>query len=321
MISNKTKIREILADEDFAPFKEFLFPEMFVQNKLMRMLPLKVFDRIWSVDSIISGFQYMKDLRRQGNTLFYPLYQEEEALADPSLKKRVLFHFPVEGKKKFALICAGGGYESVCSFVEAYPVAQALNRMGYHAFVVNYRVGQDAQAPHPMDDLAHAVSSVFRRAEEFGVDTKDYAVMGFSAGGHLAASFGTKELGYEKYGLCRPGIMILAYPVVTMGKYAHRGSRLRLLGKEHISDASYQNRYSVEQQVTSEYPPTYLWQCEADNTVPIQNSRMLAEALEEHDVRYRYHVYPGNAHGWGLATGKAAEGWLDEAVDFWEKIH
>lgn len=320
MFSSNTKIRDILAEEDFALFREFLFPAMFVQHKLMRMLPLKVFDRVWSVESIVNGFQYIKDLRRQGKTLFYPLYREEDAYRDVSLRQRILFHFPVEEKKKFAVICAGGGYESVCSFVEAYPVAQALNRMGYHAFVVNYRVGQDAHFPNPMDDLAHAVSCILQRAEEFGIDAQGYAVMGFSAGGHLAASFGTKSLGYEKYGLPKPGALILAYPVITMGKYTHRGSRLRLLGKDHMYDTGYQERYSVEKQVTPDYPPVYIWQCEADNTVPIQNSKMLSEALERCKVGYRYHVYPGSAHGWELAVGKSAEGWLAEAVDFWEEV-
>lgn len=101
MFTDKTKIREILADEDFAEFQEFLFPEMFVKNKLMRMLPLKVFDKVWSVESMVSGFQYMKNLRQRGEKLFYPIYDEKEAQKDPSLKQRVLFHFPVEGKTPF----------------------------------------------------------------------------------------------------------------------------------------------------------------------------------------------------------------------------
>ena len=319
MFSYKTKIRDILAEETFVPFSEFLFPEMFSQNKLMRMLPLKVFDRVWSVESMISGFQYMKELRQQGKQLFYPVYSEEEAQRDESLKKRVLFHFPVEEEAKFAVVCAGGGYESVCSFVEAFPVAQALNEMGYHAFVVNYRVGQDAHFPNPMDDLANAVSYILEHGEEFRIDTQDYAVVGFSAGGHLAASFGTESLGYKKYALPKPGMMMLAYPVVTMGKYTHRGSRLNLLGKENISNHEIQDHFSIEKQVTAAFPTTYLWQCEADNTVPVENSRMLAEALEQCGVAFKYRLYPGNAHGWGLATGKEAEGWLEEAVEFWEE--
>ena len=109
MFTDKTKIREILADEDFAEFQEFLFPEMFVKNKLMRMLPLKVFDKVWSVESIVSGFQYMKELREKGERLFYRIYDEKEAQKDPSLRQRVLFHFPVEGKRPFVVICAGGG--------------------------------------------------------------------------------------------------------------------------------------------------------------------------------------------------------------------
>ena len=319
MFTDKTKIREILADEDFAEFQEFLFPEMFVKNKLMRMLPLKAFDKVWSVESMVSGFQHMKNLWQRGEKLFYPIYDEKEAQKDPSLKQRVLFHFPVEGKTPFVVICAGGGYESVCSFVEAFPVAEAFNKKGYHAFVVNYRTGEKAHFPNPMEDLANAVSYILAHADEFQVETEGYAVTGFSAGGHLAASFGTESLGYKKYDLPKPGTMLLAYPVITMGKHAHKGSRLRILGKGNVADQQLRDLYSIEKQVTEHYPPAYIWQCEADNTVPIQNSAMMVEELKKRGIPCQYHVYPGNAHGWGLATGKAAEGWLDEAVAFWEE--
>ena len=319
MFTYRTKIKEILADEDFAEFQEFLFPEMFVKNKLMRMLPLKVFDKVWSVESIVSGFQYMKELREKGERLFYRIYDEKEVQKDPSLRQRVLFHFPVEGKRPFVVICAGGGYESVCSFVEAFPVAEAFNKKGYHAFVVNYRIGEEAHFPNPMDDLANAVSYILTHAGEFHVEPEDYAVAGFSAGGHLAASFGTEHLGYRKYDLPRPGILILSYPVITMGKYAHKGSRLRLLGKDHAADQELRDCYSIEKQVTENYPPAYVWQCRADNTVSVQNSGILVEEMKKYGIPCQYHVYPGNAHGWGLATGKAAEGWLDEAVTFWEE--
>ena len=318
MFTTKTKIRDILKDEDFFEFQEYLFPQMFSQNRLLRLLPLKALDAVWSAESMVLGFDRMKELRQQGEQVFYPVYDRQAAEQDPSLKQRVLFHFPVKEKTKFAVICAGGGYESVCSFVEAFPVAQELNRLGYHAFVVNYRVGQEAHFPNPMDDLANAVSYIFAHAGEFDVDTEDYAVVGFSAGGHLAASFGTESLGYRAYDLPRPGMMILAYPVITMGKYAHKGSRLRLIGKENLANEEVRDRFSIEKKVTETYPRTYLWQCEADNTVPIENTRMMEEALRSHGVPCRYHVYPGNAHGWGLATGKGAEGWLEEAVMFWE---
>lgn len=319
MFTYKTKIKEILADEDFAEFQEFLFPEMFVKNKLMRMLPLKVFDKVWSVESIVSGFCYMKELRQKGEKLFYPVYDEKEAKKDPSKKQRVIFHFPVEGKTPFAVICAGGGYESVCSFVEAFPVAEAFNKKGYHAFVVNYRTGDQAHFPNPMDDLANAISYILDHAGEFQVEPEGYCVAGFSAGGHLAASFGTESLGWKKYGLPRPGTMVLAYPVITMGEYAHKGSRVKLLGKDHATDPEMRDLYSIEKQITDDYTPAYIWQCEADNTVPIRNTEMLEEELVKRRIPCRYHVYPGNAHGWGLATGKAAEGWLDEAVAFWEE--
>ena len=130
-----------------------------------------------------------------------------------------------------AIICPGGGYRRVCNFIEGHPYAKKLNAMGYHAIVVFYRVNVLARYPAPQEDLARAVKTAYAKAEEWKLDMKGYSVWGSSAGGHLAASFGTKNMGYTQYGLPKPGALILTYPVVTMGEKAHEGSRTYLLGK------------------------------------------------------------------------------------------
>ena len=104
-----------------------------------------------------------------------------------------------------AIICPGGGYRRVCNFIEGYPYAKKLNAMGYHAIVVFYRVNVLARYPAPQDDLARAVRTVHAKAGEWKLDMTGYSVWGSSAGGHLAASFGTKAMGYEHYGLPKPG--------------------------------------------------------------------------------------------------------------------
>ena len=114
--------------------------------------------------------------------------------------------FSIPGKKRFVVICAGGGYGSCCTMIEGIPLTKRLNELGISAFVLYYRVGEKAHIPNPMDDLARAVSYILKRAEEFDV-SDEYGVMGFSAGGHLAATFGTEAIGYKKYGLPKPGMM------------------------------------------------------------------------------------------------------------------
>lgn len=316
MITKKTRLRQILTEKEFSEYKQYLLPW---KKGFLLHLKLGAFQGAWNVASIVDGFNYMIDLEKKGEKLFYPVYDKSAVQNDESLKEQVIFHFPVKKKTKFVVVCAGGGYESVCSFVEAFPVAQRLNELGYHAFVVNYRVGKDAKYPNPMDDLANAIQYILDDAEEFEIEPDEYAVMGFSAGGHLAASFGTNQLGYAKYGLPKPGAMLLAYPVITMGAYTHKGSRDYLLGKDSKNDSALCDRFSIEKLVTEEYPPCYIWQCDQDPTVPIENSKMMEEVLQKHQIPHQYDVFVGKAHGWGLGTGTTADGWVEQAVKFWNE--
>ena len=222
-----------------------------------------------------------------------------------------------DGKKHpFAIICPGGAYGMVCSYVEGEPFAKVLNSMGIHALVLYYHVREKSLYPAPQDDLARAVREAHSRAEEWKLDTHNYSVWGSSAGGHLAASFGTENMGYVKYGLPKPGAMILIYPVVTMGPLSHPDTRTHLLGENpSAADIAFA---SVERQVSPAYPPTFLWTGDADQTVPPENSRMLRDSLEKAGIPHKYAEYPGVDHGVGLGTGTCCEDWLDRAVAFWQ---
>jgi acetyl esterase/lipase len=272
----------------------------------------------WNMPSLMAGLEYLLQKVKEGN-VFYDIWDEKEREEEPSRRRTGLAAFTLPGKKKFVLICPGGGYSSICTIAEGYGIAKELNEKGYSAFILQYRVGSDIRQPKQLEDLAHAVKYVFSHAEELGVDTRDYAFMGFSAGAHLAGCFGTEKLGYEKYGLPKPGAIILGYPVVTMGEKTHEGSREFLLGLENIENEELKTQFSIEKQITDKYPPVYVWQCEEDGGVPIENSQMLVAALREKNVLCEYETFPGNAHGWGLGIQTAAEGWIDRAVTFWKR--
>lgn len=219
-------------------------------------------------------------------------------------------------KHPFAIICPGGAYGMVCSFVEGEPFAEKLNAMGYHAFVLYYHVREKALYPAPQEDLARAVREVFDRAEEWMLDAENYSIWGSSAGGHLVASFGTEVMGYRKYNLPKPGALVLIYPVVSMGPLSHPDTKLHLLGEN--PSAEMVEMASVENQVTSAYPPTFLWCGDADQTVPPDNSRMLAAALTAQGIPHEFVEYPGVDHGVGLGTGLVCEDWIEKAVAFWQ---
>ncbi len=285
-------------------------------GKNFRQLTLEEIARMapdWKLAPMQAGLQFLADRMEKGK-VFYDIWDDE--------RKNVtgLTAFPAEKKSRFVLICPGGGYLNVCSIAEGFPLAMEMNRLGYAAFVLQYRTAEYAQQPAPQEDAARAVQFIMEHADEFHVETDGYAVMGFSAGGHLAASWGTESLGWKKYGLPRPAAMMLGYPVITMGEKTHADSRARLLGEEHVRDEKLRNLYSVEQQITGKYPPSFIWQCAADATVPIENTRLLVRSLEEKNVPHVYEVFPGTSHGWGLGTGTAAEGWVERAVKFWEEV-
>lgn len=224
-----------------------------------------------------------------------------------------------DGKKHpFALLCPGGGYEMVCSFIEGVPIAKKLNALGCSVFILYYRVKGRARFPAPQDDLARAVGEILTGAEQYRVETENYSVWGASAGGHLAASFGTESLGWKKYGLPRPGAEVLIYPVISMDdSITHKGSCKALLGK--APSPQLLEALSIEKQVTADFPPAYIWCGDADQIVPPENTKRMAAALEAAGVPVLCEIFPGAEHGIGPGTGTSAEGWIEQAAAFWQQ--
>ena len=216
-----------------------------------------------------------------------------------------------------AVICPGGGYRRVCSFVEGHPYAKRLNKLGYHAFVVYYRLRDQAAYPNPQDDLARAVKEIHDHAEQWKLDMTGYSIWGSSAGGHLAGSFGTESMGFHKYGLPKPGALVLVYPVITMGEHTHAGSKNYHIG--HYASKEYVDLTSIEKQVTANYPPTFLWWGDIDETVEPINSIMMKEQLEKHQIPCICREYKNVPHGVGVIKGLPCEGWFEDAVSFWEQ--
>ena len=232
------------------------------------------------------------------------------------LDERFVLH---DGKRHpVAVIVPGGGYWMVCSFIEGAPVARKLNELGVSAFIVYYRTKKKAHYPAPQEDLARAIREILSKAETYHLDVENYSIWGSSAGGHLAASFGTEAMGYSRFDLPKPGALILSYPVISMRReLTHEGTHDNLLGKE--ATLAEESSASVDEQVSANYPPTYLWCGDADSTVPPENTKRMAAALEKAGVPCRCEIFPGVDHGVGPGTGTAAEGWIKKAVAFWEE--
>jgi acetyl esterase/lipase len=203
------------------------------------------------------------------------------------------------------VICPGGGYEHL-SAREGNDYALWLNQHGVAGFVLKYRLGSSGyRHPAMLQDAARAVRLVRAKADQFYIDAKKVGIMGSSAGGHVAATLLThfdsgdpnSQDPIERQS-SRPDLGVLCYPVITMGQYAHQGSKDNLLGTN--PPPVLVQLLSAELQVTSNTPPCFIWTTDEDKTVPMENSMLFASALRSNGVPFALHVYQNGHHGVGL---------------------
>jgi acetyl esterase/lipase len=214
---------------------------------------------------------------------------------------------PVPGNGAAVIVIPGGGYAVVAADHEGKAVAEWLNTLGVSAFVLQYRLGPRYHHPAPLQDVQRAIRIVRSRAAEWQLDPARIGVLGFSAGGHLAATAATHfDAGVETAATpidrasSRPDFAILAYPVITMRPpFAHAGSRTNLLG--NTPSRQMVDSLSNERQVTSRTPPTFIFHTADDNAVPVENAELFADALRRAHVPVELHVFEHGAHGVGLA--------------------
>lgn len=211
-------------------------------------------------------------------------------------------------RRPLVLLCPGGGY-AVTSDREAEGMAFRFLAMGVHAAVLRYSTAP-ARYPAALLQLAAAVALIRRNADPWYVDPARIVVQGSSAGGHLAGCLGvfwqedflTRALGTPPE-LRRPNGLILSYPVVTAGPFAHRESFHNLLG---TGDPARAEALSLEKRVNRFVPPVFLWHTWTDQTVPVENSLLLLQALREHGVPTEFHLFPVGRHGLGTAGALTA---------------
>jgi len=225
------------------------------------------------------------------------------------------------------IICPGGSYRALAVDHEGLQVARWLNSLGVTAFVLRYRLGPRYHHPVELGDAQRAIRTVRSRAAEYALRPDRIGVMGFSAGGHLAATTGTHfDAGQagsadpiERAG-SRPDFLVLCYPVISFTTpYTHRGSLQNLLGDN--PDPKLVESLSNELQVTAQTPPAFLFHTTTDATVPPENSVLFYLALRRAGVAAELHVYERGQHGLGLAPADPVlSSWPARLVD-WLRVH
>ena len=280
-----TKITGVISEPVFGEHGRLIFPvdSGYYSGDTLGVLRFAWYSNI-DPEKTVEIADYLRNHAAAGEAYFYDIYTDEEKAADPAKEDTGLFFFKGNPGEKFAVCNAGGGFAYVGAMQDSFPHALELSKMGYNAFALIYRPG----AQTACEDLARAVSFIFEHSEELEVDTDCYSVWGGSAGARMAAwlgSYGPAAFGGNE--LPRPGTVIM--------------------------------QYTGHSDYTESDPPTFVCVGENDGVASWRTMENRLHNLDAHGTPTEFHKYPGLGHGFGIGTGTVAEGWINEAVAFWEK--
>ena len=245
-----------------------------------------------------------------------------ERISDVSVPTYRFFPAPAsKNPQSCVVICPGGGYRILASSHEGYDIAAKFNEIGVSALVLYYRLPADSAQVEkkyaPLQDAQAAIALVRTNAAKWNIDPAKVGIMGFSAGGHLAATasthFNKDYTGSLSGANLRPDFSILLYPVISMRSFGHGGSKQSLLGKNPTEEEL--ALFSNEEQVTAQTPKAFIVHASDDNAVPLKNSLLYAERLTANKVPVDLHVYAKGGHGFGL-NNKTTSGdlWFDRLI-------
>ena len=282
-LKNGNTVQDMLKHPALAGFSTHMLPR---KEDVSSNLPIRDIGRLmpWHShirpDTVLSGINRLIADSSAGKQVFYSFHDT----GDKS-EQTGLFFFRGKPGAPFALICPGGGFRYVGSLHEGFPIADIISAHGFNAFVLQYRTGGERIA---CEDMTQALTWIFRNAKNLAVSVKGYSVWGGSAGARMAAdlgSYGSARLGGED--LPKPAAVIMAYT-----------------GHDWI---------------TNEDPPTFLVVSTDD---PIASASIMAQrtqALKDAGIDAEIRVFHHAGHGFGIGTGTDAEGWIDEALNFWKR--
>ena len=283
--NENTSIDVVMAYPGFGDWGRLIFPadEGYYSGSTLKDLRLTWYSNIQPAKTV-EIVNYFKEKADAGETVFYDIYTDAEKAADPWKADTGLFFFKGNPGAKFAICNAGGGFAYVGAMHDSFPHALELSKKGYNAFALIYRPG----AQTACEDLARAIAFIHEHAEELEVDVSDYSLWGGSAGARMAAwlgSYGTAAFGEKDYP--RPGAVIMQYTGLS-----------EVYGNE---------------------PPTYNCVGTSDGIASYRTMDRRIAAIQANGTDAMIEVFSGLSHGFGLGTGTVADGWINNAVAFWEK--
>jgi acetyl esterase/lipase len=291
----------------------FISGNLFCQNKIINLWENKI-------PGAIPNLSYKEKVDSDYNWI------KVRFVTNPTIE---MYPTPAENNTGTAVvICPGGGYYGLSFIGEGSQIAKWLNGLGITAFVLKYRLPDNAIMENktigPMQDGQQAIRIVRRRAREWGINSQKIGIIGFSAGGHLASTISTHfdEKVYEPGDTtsARPDFSLLIYPVISMDPtITHMGSRQSLLGDSPTPELV--KHFSNELQVTGKTPPAFMIHSIDDGAVSVQNSIRYAMAMREHGISCELHIYEHGGHGYGLAQWGGTHAAWPEACRKWLEVN
>lgn len=280
----RDSVGDLLRHPAFQGFETHLMPRD--DSSYDEGMPLRDIGRLMPYHShvdpetVVTSLNHLVDEIDANKKVFYDFYSAEQKQADQSRTNTGLFFFRGDPGAPFAIISPGGGFSYVGSLHEGFPYALELSKRGYNAFVLDYRVGGEGIAT---EDLIAAISYIVKNAEELEVSVDDYSVWGSSAGARMAANAGS----FQKDGFLHPAAVVMAY--------------------------------TAHQNFSENDPPTFVAASKSDRIVNVELVKRRVSNLKNAGIDVEYVQFDNVGHGFGLGTGTEAEGWIDQAISFWEK--
>lgn len=293
-IAAETPIMDVVEHPAFRGFGHLVFPwndTSRYHGKLMNEAhSLNLWHSNMDTKEMVAGINRMIDDISMGNAVFHDFYTPEEKADDPSKKLTGLFFFRGELGAPFAVVSPGGGFTYVGSIHEGFPLAMEISKRGYNAFVLKYRVQHPQGELAASQDLIAAVNWIRDNAASLGIAAQGYSLWGGSAGARISSNASYGEGGIERPNLLHPAAVVMAYTT-----------------------------YPGHPEFSRDDPAGFIMVGDQDWIVPVSHSEKRVAAMKAVGVGVEFLLYRGIGHGYGVGNGTVAAGWMDKALNFWER--
>ena len=327
MIEETKTLGELLSDPRIRPIAADAIRDMDLTQDAMWNKTLKELREEQFGGNLNAGFSRLYEAAESGNW-YYPIYSAEECSGDDSKKDVNLVWFPAKdkaaSKRPYILLVPGGGFVNVWNLTEGWPVAAQFNDLGYHVFILTYRVCDIPRLlDREMEDFARAIRFIGEHEKEFCVNAARYITCGFSAGGYLVCLWNVAEKGYAHYDLPKPQAVFPVYPVVSVKLLLREVDQFEPQSAEQLFGCDLQTAansfYEIPEHAEG-FPPCAIFLSAGDTLVDPENSKMLAKALDSLSIPCRLEIGPEGGHGFADGSFMCMDGWTGRAIRWFEEL-